>query len=320
MRMVVKPALLAVALTAAMPAAAQGYGRAPIPAPGGVALPAPLPPRVSPGQPGPGVPTAGGRVWQNGRWMALPPQGRPTGVRHDRGRWGETLGGRWAGGTRAPGGWGAYRRLGRGNRLPGYWMADGFRVPDFLSYGLAAPPQGYFWVRYYDDAVLVDGGGNVWDSVDGIGWVDGDAAYGYGDGYAGGSSASSYSYSNVAVGAPYRAPIAQVDPNAYYDGYPGGYALPAGAIAAPPAVQVQGGYAAGGSYQAGAYYYGAPVGSTVVITMPATTTTTTVVEEVVEDVTTTTTRYVRAAPRRVVRKAPVRRYRPRAQCCVCGCR
>jgi len=42
-----------------------------------------------------------------------------------------------------------------------------------------------------------------------------------------------------------------------------------------------------------------------------------VTEEVIESRAT----YVRTAPRRVVRKAPVRRYRaPVVKCCVCGCR
>lgn len=330
MRHPIKQAVLASALLAAMPAAAQGWGggNGPIPAPGGMqggrGVPMPPPPTVTPNQPyghaGPGVPTAGPRVWQNGRWMALPPRGPVQNGRHGN-RWGGMIDGRWYAGAQAPGGWRGYRRMGRGGHLPAYWMGGGFRIPDYLSWGLAAPPAGYFWVRYYDDAVLVDARGDVWDSVSGIAWADADA---WADSSAGYSSA--YSYSNATVGAGYRQPIQPVDPNDYYDGYSGGSVPPAGAIGAPPAVQVQGYYGSGqayygaqGSYQAGTYYYGAPVGSTVVITMPASTTTTTITEEVIEEVATTTT-YVRSAPRRVVRKAPAKRYRPKAQCCVCGCR
>jgi len=340
MRHLFKPALMATALLATLPAAAQvtspgptwGGSRGPIPAPGGTYgggrnVPMPMPPRVSPNNPhipgpppaahnGPGVPTAGPRVWQNGRWMALPPHGAGQVARHDGNRWGGMVNGRWYAGAQAPGGWGGYRRLGRGHHLPNYWMGSGFRIPDYLSWGLAAPPMGYFWVRYYDDAVLVDDGGDVWDSVSGIGWSDADAWADSSGGYS-----SSYSYSNA--GAGYREPIQSVDPNDYYDGYSRGSLPPAGAIGAPPAAMVQGYYGSGqayyggGSYQAGAAYYGAPVGTTVIVVPGVTTTTTTVTEEVIESRAT----YVRTAPRRVVRKAPVRRYRaPVVKCCVCGCR
>ncbi|MDG2534944.1 RcnB family protein [Sphingomonas sp. HITSZ_GF] len=345
MRHLMKPAMMATALLAALPAAAQvtspgptwGGSGGPIPAPGGMAprgVPMPPPPTVSHNPPhypgpapiahgGPGVPTAGPRVWQNGRWMALPPRGPVQLGQHGGNRWGGQINGRWYAGAQAPGGWNKYRRMGRGGHLPSYWMGSGFRIPDYLSWGLAAPPYGYFWVRYYDDAVLVDDRGGVWDSVSGISWADADAWVDSGAAYS-----NSYSYSNATVGAGYRQPIQPVDPNDYYDGYSGGSVPPAGAIGAPPAAQVQGYYGSGqayygaqGSYQSGAYYYGAPVGSTVVITMPAaTTTTTTITEEVIEEVATTTT-YVRSAPRRVVRKAPVkRRYVAKAKCCVCGCR
>lgn len=340
MRHLIKPAMMATALLAALPAAAQvtspgpvwGGSGGPIPAPGGMAprgVPMPPPPTVSPNPPrypgpgpvahgGPGVPTAGARVWQNGRWMALPPRGHGQAGQHNGNRWGGMVNGRWYAGAQAPGGWNSYRRIGRGGHLPNYWMGSGFRIPDYLSWGLAAPPYGYFWVRYYDDAVLVDDRGDVWDSVGGIAWSDADS---WSD--SSGSYSNSYSYSTA--GAGYAQPIQPVDPNDYYDGYSGGSVPPAGAIGAPPAAQVQGYYGSGQAYygsgygyQAGAAYYGAP-GTTVIVIPGATTTTTTVTEEVIESRATTT--YVRAAPRRVVRKAPVRRYRaPVVKCCVCGCR
>ncbi len=323
MRHLFKSALTATTLLAALPAAAQvaspGPGwngnRGSIPAPGadyGRNVPMPPPPVV---HGGPGVPTAGSRVWQNGRWMALPPRGPVKNSQQVGNRWGNRIDGRWYAGSRAPGGWGAYRRMGRGRHLPNYWMGSDFRIPDYLSWGLAAPPSGFFWVRYYDDAVLVDGRGDVWDSVSGIGWDDG-----YADSWSDSSAGYSSSYSYSGSGAGYGQPIQPIDPNEYYDGYSGGSVPPAGAIGAPPAVQVQGYYGSGqayyggGGYYAGGAYYGAPVGTTVIVVPGATTTTTTVTEEVVS------TAYVRAAPRRVVRKAPVRRYKPKVQCCVCGCR
>jgi Ni/Co efflux regulator RcnB len=324
MRDLSKPAVMAMALLAASPAAAQVRG---IPAPGApIPAGAPVGPMASAprGVPhgGAQVPTAGARVWQNGRWNALPPRGTHAGAQVQPGRWGRTVNGRWQGGAKAPGGWNAYRQLGRGGHLSKYWMGSNFRIPDYLSYGLASPPQGYFWVRYYDDAVLADGYGNVWDSVGGIGWGDeivqgGGYADSYGD-YS--ESYSSYGASGYgSAGAGYAAPIAPVDPNAYY-GYPGGYAPPVAPppAAQPPVVQSYGsgyaassGYAAGygNSYQAGAYYYGAPTGTTVIITGAPTTTTTTVTEEVT---------YVRSAARKVVRRAPVRR--KAVSCCKCVCR
>ncbi|URW76118.1 RcnB family protein [Sphingomonas donggukensis] len=115
-------------------------------------------------------------------------QGRPTMPRTGNPgmRWGQSIGGRWHGGVRAPGGWAAYRRPARGWVLPGYWFAPSFYVNDYAAYGLGAPPYGYTWTRYYDDAVLVDGRGRVYDSVTGLDWdryAYDDRAYDDGDRY-----------------------------------------------------------------------------------------------------------------------------------------
>lgn len=364
MRILTMAVVSAAALGAAGPAAAQmhapapgqfQYQSAPIPAPGGGIYA--QPPRVSVNAPqprlsynvprddgarrmddrrrmdgqqghrGPDMPNAGPRVWQNGRWVAMPPSHNVTRPNNPN-RWNRDRDGRWSGGSRAPGGWGAYRRLGRGHHMPDYWLRGGFGIADYLNFGLAAPPRGYHWVRYYDDAVLVDDRGDVWDSVGGIGW-DGGA-------YAGNGYSESYSYSSSNGG--YDQPIRPVDPNPYYgqqqyyeQQYQGGYAPPVAVappmvVAPPPAVMApppaQYGYGAGygSSYQAGSYYYGAPTSTTVMV-IP-TTTTTTVVEETIETVATRS--YVRAAPkvraRRVVRRAPVKRYRAKPTCCVCICR
>lgn len=99
-------------------------------------------------------------------------------------RWGGRIGNRWWGGMRAPGGWGAYRRPVRGWTLPSYWVAPTWYVSDWAGYGLPQPPYGYNWSRYYDDAVLIDGRGAVYDSVGGVRWDRFDAAdadYGYDD-------------------------------------------------------------------------------------------------------------------------------------------
>lgn len=94
-------------------------------------------------------------------------------------RWGSQVGGRWWGGVNAPGGWAAYRQPFRGYRVPTYWIAPRFYVTDWSRYGLYAPTSGYSWVRYYDDAVLVDERGGVRDWRGGLNW----------DAYAGGGGA-----------------------------------------------------------------------------------------------------------------------------------
>jgi Ni/Co efflux regulator RcnB len=122
----------------------------------------------------------GGQWHGGGHW-----QGRPGGSWHWNGRghrWGGMIGGHWHGGMRAPGGWAAYRRPVRGWVLPSYWVSPGWTVWDWTSYGLYAPPQGYSWSRYYDDAVLIDRSGQVWDSRGDVDWGAYDQDYddGYG--------------------------------------------------------------------------------------------------------------------------------------------
>ena len=252
-----------------------GQWNAPRPNPGQVGPQRPYPGQMNPGQSYPGT-----RPVQNG------------GVYNGGGsRWGGSYSGRWSGGWNAPGGWNAYRRPSRGFRLPTYWISPNFFVSDFGGYGLYAPPQGYGWQRYYDDAVLVDPRGRVRDSVYGVDW-DGAYGYGYGDGgYAqGGYSSVDYGYAQSSAGAQ-------------------GYAYQT----LPPVVQNGGvttystsnGYSAGG-YVSGGYYI--PGATTTVVTImgaPSVTTTTT------EYIETTRTRYV--APRKVYR-AKKKVYRPR---CVC---
>lgn len=181
MRSVFGVAILVPAIFAAAPAAAQvtspgpvyyNQSGAPIPSapqsgvwdPAGPAYYNSPPAAVSPNPPSYNTQQGGPTVWQNGRWVVLPPRGAPQQrMQRNPQRWGGMIGGRWAGGMQAPGGWSAYRRQRRGASLPPYWMSGAFQIPDYLSFGLAAPPYGYGWVRYYDDAVLVDAQGRVWD-------------------------------------------------------------------------------------------------------------------------------------------------------------
>jgi Ni/Co efflux regulator RcnB len=43
-----------------------------------------------------------------------------------------------------------------GERLPRAFFASEFFIADFGAYGLLAPWDGYEWVRYGDDALLID--------------------------------------------------------------------------------------------------------------------------------------------------------------------
>lgn len=113
--------------------------------------------------PGAGYPMPGHQAHPRPN-MPMPPAPRASS------RWGSKVGGHWWGGVNAPGGRAAYRRPFRGYRLPTYWVAPRFYVTDWSYYGLAAPTGGYRWARYYDDAVLIDQHGAVYDHREGIDW------------------------------------------------------------------------------------------------------------------------------------------------------
>ncbi len=173
---------------------------------------------------------AGERVVTRGTGVT-PPAARPDPTRPDdwttagrnaagsvngpnRPRWGGRIQGRWWAGYRAPGGWNAYHRPVRGWVLPSYWFTPNWYIKDWAGYGLPRPPAGYNWSRYYDDAVLLDSRGKVYDSIGGVDWdqfdVEG-ADYTYHgdaqryDGYA----YQGWDYAAPvapAPGAPYAAP------------------------------------------------------------------------------------------------------------------
>jgi Nickel/cobalt transporter regulator len=75
------------------------------------------------------------------------------------------MNGRWIVGHGAPGGWGGYRRPSVGYILPSYWTNPGYNIGNYWSYGLSRPSNGYGWSRYYDDAVLTDRSGRVYDAA-----------------------------------------------------------------------------------------------------------------------------------------------------------
>ena len=50
----------------------------------------------------------------------------------------------------------AYQRWGFGQRLPGEYYGQQFWISNYLNFGLMAEPEGYVWVRYGPDALLID--------------------------------------------------------------------------------------------------------------------------------------------------------------------
>ena len=229
----------------------------------------------------------------------VPPAPRPP-------RWGGRVNGRWEGGYRAPGGWGAYRRPTRGWRVPNYWIGSNFYIDDYAFYGLATPPRGYRWIRYYDDAVMIDDQGRVYDSVGNIGWDRYEGAYGPGPQpvYQGPPGRWEGTYTGIWTQAPQpqqvpppvvtyqTSPVVQVPPGGYYQTYSAG------------------GYASGVTVN-GQFYPAGPPGTVSTVTIQSQPVVTTTVTEYV-----TRTRY-RTVKRKVWHK-PVRKWHP-APKCGCGC-
>lgn len=272
------------AALAAAPADAQRLGRGQMVAPQ-IAVP-------------PSGPQGGPRV----QGQRLPDQ-RFQGQRFSGQRWGGRVGGRWIGGVQAPGGWNAYRRPGRGFTLPGYWIAPSFLIGNFAAYGLAPPPYGYHWSRYYDDAVLIDDRGRVYDSVQGIGWDDGDG----------------YVADQPGYGAPYPAPGIGYDSTyqgtyeidgrtGYQQGRQSGRYAPKPPVQGGPVIQPLYPHGYTQTWSAGSGYY-----------YPGGVTTTITIQQAPAIVTTTTTEYIEET----VYRAPVRRsYRKSARKAKakCACR
>ncbi len=115
---------------------------------------------------------------------------RPTHTSMPRHNWGGQHQGRWVGGWRAPGGWNAYHRPSRGYVLPSYWAQPSFYIGNYSTYGFSQPQAGYGWSRYYNDAVLTDRNGRVYDSVPNYNWDRDDN----GSDYQGDDYSDSYGY------------------------------------------------------------------------------------------------------------------------------
>ena len=149
---------------------------------------------------GVGTVTRGGGNWggsRNGSWRGGGSNGGnwhggSNGNWQGNGSWHGDRGGNWHRGNWGGSSWGGgYRggtRFSRGSRffvggfLPSYFLAPQFYITNYPVYGLTQPGNGYRWVRYYDDAYLVDGRGYISSYRYGVPYDGG--GYGYDDGYA----------------------------------------------------------------------------------------------------------------------------------------
>jgi hypothetical protein len=231
-----------------------------------------------------GVPMQAGTAWGQRAPMPAGPAYAPAPMSPPPGAW-----------QGAPSPWrdgGDYRRPVRGWKVPKHYRDRNYVVSDWRGWDLGEPGPGMAWIRYYDDALLIDAAGRVVDCRYGVNW---DAGYplGYrGGGYAGGPG---YGY------AP--PPGAYPPPGIYPPGYPvpGTQTYRAGpntivsTTVTPLGVPAV--YTAGGC--------GACGGAVVTVTpgMAVTTTTTTTDYETVY-------KSVAVRQRKVWRK-PIRRYHPR---------
>jgi len=74
-----------------------------------------------------------------------------------------------------------YRRLDPGFFLPRPWWGPQFQIHNWSMYGLPQPMYGGRWIRYYDDALMVDGYGRVTDGRWGMNWDEWQDQWDYDD-------------------------------------------------------------------------------------------------------------------------------------------
>jgi Ni/Co efflux regulator RcnB len=74
---------------------------------------------------------------------------------------------------------GHIQRIQRGGFVPGFWWGPQFVVRDWNMYGFPQPFHGGRWIRYYDDALLIDGRGRVHDGRYGHDWSRHGDRWGY---------------------------------------------------------------------------------------------------------------------------------------------
>src|SRR3546814_6419553 len=61
-------------------------------------------------------------------------------------------------------------RVERGAQMAPGWLSPRFHVLNWGLYGFPPPNPGLLWIRYYDEALLIDRDGWVHDSRHGLDW------------------------------------------------------------------------------------------------------------------------------------------------------
>lgn len=76
---------------------------------------------------------------------------------------------------------GGYHRIDRGYIVPHFWWGPQFHIRNWGTYGFAQPMHDRRWVRYYDDALLIDRSGRVHDGRWGMDWDRYEDSWAYDD-------------------------------------------------------------------------------------------------------------------------------------------
>ncbi len=178
-----------------------------------------------------------------------------------------------------------HHRLQRGHVVPPFWFGPQFHIANWSLYDFPDPGAQQRWVRYYDDAYLIDRGGRVADARYGLDWDQ------YGERWDDRDGIPAYHGRNE--WHPGDVDYAWARENGAWEHGPGpqGYA-----------------YGQGAPYGGQGYGYGYayPIIIETTVTRPIQTYTTEIIEEVVE---------VRQRPRRrAVRRAAAPAPRPACNC------
>jgi len=75
-----------------------------------------------------------------------------------------------------------HHRLQRGFFMHPFWFGPQFHVQNWQLYGFAQPPRDHRWVRFYDDAYLIDRTGRIADHRYGLDWDEYGERWGMDDG------------------------------------------------------------------------------------------------------------------------------------------
>ena len=75
-----------------------------------------------------------------------------------------------------------WSRINRGGFVPSFWFGPQFVIGNWNMYGFSHPGRGRRWIRYYDDALLIDSYGRVHDGRWGYDWGRWNDRWSYRDG------------------------------------------------------------------------------------------------------------------------------------------